>query len=308
MKIDHLVIRDKNLSSTLTKGRSLFLATAASLALTGCSLGERKQEVQDNVITMEASSMLDELENADTIHVSSEDISNLHLTLCNNCCNSEIFNSTVQKIRDLGVYVDVAFPGDDILNRENSTVITMAGGIYDSENSVLLGQYNNNLMNNSDTLALAMNTSFKVHGLTVDGIRPGVATIDTETTIPTRVPTATEKNLAPGSSFVAIALGNKIDPRDFENVSDAIVDGIIRATHEIKENPNADYLYRTSFNDTIDAMAIHMGVLSEELVSANKNLQADFVPINETIRNPSFYRSEAFRADTPFAVGTSKSK
>ena len=299
MKINHLEIHVPNCVPNFKMGRKLVLATTLSLALTGCSFFHSKEEDKVEVATA--------LEINEPLFISSEELDELHLVLCNNQCNLQTFNKTVEKLENLGISVSKAFPGDDILREEGITVVTMAGCIYDKDSSVILGQYNNNAVNNSDILALAMKASFKANDLAIDGIRPGIASISSETGLTRRIPTATETNLAEGSSFVAIALGNKIPFSEADKISEAIVEGLLRATYEISRNPQADYLYRIADGDTLGDLANLLDVNKEELVKSNKNLQSDIIQMNEMVIHPSAYDRKAFKTTSEFALSRSKS-
>lgn len=299
MKINHLEFQVPNFVPNFKMGRKLVLATTLSLALTGCSLSPAKEEEKKEVVTA--------LEINDPISVSPFDLEQLHLVLCNNQCNLQTFNKTVEKLEALGVSVSEAYPGDDILKEEGITVVTMAGCIYDKDSSVILGQYDNNRVNNSDILALAMKASFKANDLAIDGIRPGIASISSDTGLTRRVPTATEANLDETSSFVAIALGNKIPFSEADKISDAIVEGVLRATYEIKRNPQADYLYRITDGDTLGDLENLFDVNKEELIKSNKNLKNDIIQMNDMVIHPSAYDGKAFKTTSEFALSRSKS-
>lgn len=304
MKIDHLRINNAELTHALKTGRGLLLATALSLALSGCSKEDSKQ---GPVETKDLTTMFDDYNQEDAILVDVKDINDLNLILCNNQCNSEIFNRTCEKFNEAGISISAAFPGDEILEQENSTIITMAGCIYDSEGVMILGQYNNELSNNSDILALGLSRGLKKNDVTVDGIRSGVSTL-TSNGSTTRIPTATEAHLGLDSSFAAIALGTKIHPKEADKISDGIVEGVIRATYEIQKNPKADYLRRITPGDTLDGLALTMGVDSKRLVDANKNLRDDFIQVNDMVRHPDAYHREAFQSTNHFSTNAAKIK
>lgn len=297
MKINHLELHVPNFISNFKMGRGLVLATTIGLALTGCAFPHSKDEKAEAVTALEINQ---------PIFISSEELDQLHLVICNNQCNLQTFNQTVEKLEELGISVSTALPGDDILREEGITIVTMAGGIYDKDSSVILGQYDNNVVNNSDILSLAMKASFKANDLAVDGIRPGIASISSETGLTRRVPTATEINLDESSSFVAIALGNKISPSEADEISDAVVEGLLRATYEISRNPQSDYLYRITDGDTLGDLVNLLDVSMEELVKINKNLQNDLIQMNEMVIHPSAYEGKAFKTTSEFALSRSK--
>lgn len=277
MQIDKLELQNQNLMKLFKKGQKWAVAMGVSLALVGCSFGEDKVE---EPVTISIDHMISDH------HVSIDNINALNIILCNNQCRTDIFDGTVQKLKDHGISFEVAESMDSILEKDHSTIITMAGLIYDSDSSVLLGQYNNEKNNHSDILALAMQAGFKESGCKIDGIRPGVSEVNHEMGITSRVPTATENMLGNGSSFVAIALGTHLDDIQAEKISDGILAGLVRTAYEVKENPREDYLYRIGGYDTIEGMAVEMGTSVDALVQVNSNLAEDLIQKDDFITHP----------------------
>jgi len=298
MKINHLNLQNEKLNQVFRTGQRLLLVTSASLALAGCSFSQKDADLRSNT---EVASTAEELKESYVAEVDLEDINQLNIILCNNECNKEIFDATVQKLTEEGIQFTVAEPRDeDILNRSMSTVITLSSTVYRSEHSLILGQYDNQKRSNSDALALAMESGLKHHDIPVDGIRLGITQVESEDGITHRVPTGTELKIAPSSSFVTIALGTQMDPSQSEAISDGIIDGIVRAASDIKENENADYLYRITGVDTIDGMAQDLGTTSSMLKEMNPNLEEDLIQRDDVVRHPDIAGRDAFSEKVEF--------
>lgn len=297
MKIDHLDIRDSNVWKTIRKGRAVALAVGISLSLVGC-IGSSQNSQDQSSEQMEA--MIDEVEIQTGKVVSVQDMNHLNLILCNSDCNSDIFDTTVYKLKEMGVSVTTAVSGDAVLSRENSTVVTLAGSIYNSDSTVILGPYNNDLNNQSDILALSMQAGLKQEGVKVDGIRCGILKVEQEENLTHRVPTATEKAIAPSGSFVSIAIGDQISSQEADNISDGIISGLARATYQIGLNSQEDYIFRISPNQSTNSIAEQLGVNEEVLVENNDNLKNDLIQMDEAIFHPQAFKETAFDATVPF--------
>ena len=300
MKIENLEFENENLSRLFKTGQKILLAASASFVLSSFSPSHENIELRPNP---EVTSIADEVEDAFATEVDLADINRLNLILCDNECNDEIFDATTTKLTEAGVEFMVAKPEDeDLLSRASSTVITLSSTVYRSESAVVLGQYDNNKQSNSDALALAMEAGLQSKDVAIDGIRLGITQIEHEEGITHRVPTGTELKIAPSSSFVTVALGTQMDPNQKEMISEGIFDGILRAAVDIKENEHADYLYRITGYDTIDAMAIKMDVPSELLKEMNPNLEKDLIQKDDVVRHPDIIQQEAFSKNSHFRI------
>lgn len=307
MKIDNLKVNNSNIVSAIQNGRKLVAIMGLSLALTGCAMGKEKITVdeQDNSIQLEA--MIEE-SNSNTI-VSIDDVNQLNLVLCDSNCNPTIFDTTVNKMREAGINVTATTPGDPILQNEMSTIITMAGGIYNSNNSVILGAYSNDRHDNSDTLALSMNAAFKHNNLGTDGIRLGISEVTPDYTH--KVPTGTEINTAPSSSFVVIAIGDQLDIGEADTVANSVIEGITRAAGVIKDDPEVDFLYRITYNDTdLTTLASNINTEVASLIEANEGLSRHntlSIQENQIITHPKVQNYTNFNSQQGFELSNSLS-
>ncbi len=299
MQIDKLEIQNSNLMKVLKKGQRWAVVMGVSLALTGCSFGSKQVEKSPHIT-------IDTMVSDHTVSV--DDINAFNLILCNNNCRSDIFEETEKKLQEHGISFEVAESGDSILTRDHSTIITMAGGIYDSDSSVILGQYDNENKNNSDILALAMEAGLKENGCKVDGIRPGVSAVDHELSITSRVPTATENMLGDDSSFVSVAIGTQVAMDESEKISNGILEGLVRTAYEIKENPKEDYLYRVTGYDTIEGMAVNMGTSTDTLVQVNSNLANDLIQMDDLVKHPKAVGRDFVSKQVDFTLDISNMK
>lgn len=302
MKIDHLNIQDSNIWRISKTGQKFALAAVLSLSLAGsvCGIGHIKNSQDESREQMEA--MVDEIEISNERRVSIQHINDLNLILCDSDCDPKIYNTTVHKLEDMGINVTPAVKGDEVLARENSTIITMAGLIYDSDSTVILGPYNNESNKRSDILALAMRAGLKQEGIKVDGIRCGVLKVEKEQDITHRVPTATEEAIAPSGSFVSIAIGNRISPQEADSISDGIINGITRATYQIGLEPQEDYIFRIIPNQTTDGIAEQLHVNKETLIKTNDHLKSDLIQVGDTVIHPRAFKEKAFDTDVSFNV------
>ncbi len=269
MKIDNLKVNSSNISQAIRNGRKLLTIMGLSLALTGCAIAKDSKNELENNSNEQLEAMLEDSKESTVVSI--DDVNQLNLILYDNNCNPVIFDATVNKMKEANINVLTATPGEPILQNEMSTIITMAGGIYNSNNSVILGSYNNDRHDNSDALALSMEASFKHHNLGMDGIRLGISEVTPDYTH--KVPTGTELNIAPSSSFVVVAVGDQIDINQADSVADSVIEGVTRAAGVIKEATDTDFLYRATYQDLdVTTLASNVGTTVSSLIEMNEGI------------------------------------
>ena len=269
MKIDNLKVNSSNISQAIRNGRKLLTIMGLSLALTGCAIAKDSKNELENNSNEQLEAMLEDSKESTVVSI--DDVNQLNLILYDNNCNPVIFDTTVNKMKEANINVLTATPGEPILQNEMSTIITMAGGIYNSNTSVILGSYNNNRHDNSDALALSMEASFKHHNLGMDGIRLGISEVTPDYTH--KVPTGTELSIAPSSSFVVVAVGDQIDINQGDSVADSVIEGVTRAAGVIKEATDTDFLYRATYQDLdVTTLASNIGTTVSSLIEMNEGI------------------------------------
>lgn len=310
------------LTNTFKQGKKLILATSISLALSGCCLNQITEDAKSQENTLTKESYQDE-----NLIVSTEDLNDLHLIFHNlgeNEIDWKIFDTTVTKLRDWGVKVIEADRYDNSIRNADSTIITIAGPsvIQNGENTKILGPYFNETESNSDILVLAMQAGFKHNNVPTAGISCGYSSIDplaSEKKMVTR-PTGTEQLMDKSSSFVSIALGSNVGEENIEAISNSIIQGLVRATYEIKDNPKKNYLHRITDWEVqsmekekqpsfkiVEHIAVDCFHIEPDiLINANPNLEENSIQIDNVIIHPDFYHTKAFIPESNITITKTK--
>ena len=237
----------------------------------------------------------------DSINVSLADINNLNIIINDDECSDSYIEAICQQLDVLGIVYAFSKQEDNI-NSENSTIITLDQQYVAGPKVSIIGSYENNRGDNSDALALAMETSFRANGIASSGVfcgRRGYRQSSTDT-ITTRIPTPTEDTIPTDfdTSFVTISFGTDIPSA--ESVANVIVGGLGRYLAYINSRGHADLLYRAGANDSIENLAEHFGSSSFEV--SNLNGISDAIPCDESIINPIEYDSPIFDKNIPVKV------
>lgn len=236
----------------------------------------------------------------DSIEVSLADINNLNIVINDNECSNSFIESICQQLDMDGIRYSFSRQ-EDGLDVENAVVITLDQQYVSGPRVCVIGAYENNRGDNSDGLALAMDTAFRAGGVDSDGIFCGKRGYRQDNLgISTRVPTPTEEAILVESntSFVTIAFGTNTPSA--EEIAGIIEDGLGRYVAYISRKEHGDLIYRAEANDTIDSLAEKFGTAAFDV--SNLNNIDNIIPSDEAIINPLEYNSPVFDKSIPVSI------
>lgn len=237
----------------------------------------------------------------DTIHVSLADINHLNIIINDDECSNSFIEAICQQLDQDGIRYTFT-SGSDMLDVNDSVVLTLDQQYVSGPRVAIMGAYDNNRLDNSDALALAMDTAFRSSGVGSDGVfcgKRGYHTSDIYGEVRTRVYTPTEEAIGIDSntSFTTISFGTGIlSPEDTAHI---IEDGLARYVAYVSEKDDADLIYRAEPNDTLDSLASRFGTSSFDISSFNS---VDTVVPDEAIINPVAYKTPIFDKNIPVTI------
>lgn len=237
----------------------------------------------------------------DTIRVSLADINHLNIIINDNECSNSFIEAICQQLDRDGIRY--MFTRDsDALDVIDSVVLTLDQQYVSGPRIAIMGAYDNNRPDNSDALALAMDTAFRASGVGSDGVfcgKRGYRTSDVYGEVRTRVYTPTEAAIGIDSntSFTTISFGTEVlSSEDTANIIEA---GLARYVAYVSEKRDSDLIYRTEPGDTLDSLASKFGTSSFDVSSLNS---VDTIVPDETIINPIAYNTPIFDKNIPVFI------
>ncbi len=228
----------------------------------------------------------------DTIDVSLADINNLNIVINDNECSNSFIESICQQLDFDGIKYSFSRQ-EDGFDIDSGVVITLDQQYVSGPRVCIIGPHNNNRHDNSDALALAMDTAFRAKGLDSDGVFCGKRGYRQGSQgISTRVPTPTEEAIPidTNTSFVTISFGTSIP--NAEDIASIIEDGLGRYIAYVSMKTQGDLVRRAESGDTIDSLAESFGTTSFDV--SNLNNISNIIPSDEAIINPVEYNSPVF--------------
>ncbi|MDD5888977.1 MAG: LysM domain-containing protein [bacterium] len=242
-----------------------------------------------------------------SINVSLADINNLNIVINDDECSNFLIEMICQKLDADGIKYSFTSQSEN-LDVADAVVITFDQQYIAGPKVSIIGAYSNDRSDNSDVLALAMDTAFRANGVDCAGIvcgRRGYR--QDEEGISTRIPTPTEDAIPydTNTSFVTISFGtNALSGDDIANI---IEEGFGRYVAYINtDDKKGDLIYRAQKNDTLESLAEKFGTTAFDVSKLN-NLD-NIIPDDEAIINPVKYNSVAFSASVPLKINEIENK
>ena len=246
------------------------------VALTGASIAynsHTRARADEPVVTT------DTVATDDTIYADITDLNNLNIVLVNDGVQDSFINSLSNKLASEGVSVETVVDSYSIENMNGSeTYISLLDYNNDGKTKVI-GQYNER-DNQTDPLAVSLNSCLKRNGLVDMGIQCGIKGYD-DSGYPTLKESPIEKSLGEkgASRFATIAVDANTDVNKF---TDSLTEGLIRFQEYVKESNNFDLITRVVSGQTLDTIANNYNISTDYLQLLN-NRNDGRVYKNETL-------------------------
>lgn len=262
-----------------------------------------ESEMINNKFFFDNSNLGEDTDNSITVKLT--DINSLNIVINDNDCGDNFIEAIRKKLDEDGIKYTFTMKAKD-LSKDNSVVITLDQQYVSGPNVSIIGQHNNNKKNNSDALALALDTAFRANGAYSDGVFCGKRGFrkNENNHVMTRIPTSTEDAVSNNKniSFVTIAFGT--DSPAPEKIAHIIEEGLARYFSYISQYPFIDLIHRAEVSDSIDSLASKFACTPFELTNLN-NIDIT-IPNDESIINPIGYNSKAFdkNVDVCFSENT----
>lgn len=244
------------------------------VALTGASIAynsHTRARADEPVVTT------DTVATDDTIYADITDLNNLNIVLVNDGVQDSFINSLSDKLASEGVSVETVVDSYSIENMNGSeTYISLLDYNNDGKTKVI-GQYNER-DNQTDPLAVSLNSCLKRNGLVDVGIQCGIKGYD-DSGYPTLKESPIEKSLGEkgASRFATIAVDANTDVNKF---TDSLTEGLIRFQEYVKESNNFDLITRVVSGQTLDTIA------------NNYNISTDYLQLLNNRNDGRVYRNE----------------
>ena len=249
---------------------------AFAVALTGASIAynsHTRARADEPVITT------DTVATDDTIYADITDLNNLNIVLVNDGVQDSFINSLSDKLASEGVSVETVVDSYSIENMNGSeTYISLLDYNNDGKTKVI-GQYNER-DNQTDPLAVSLNSCLKRNGLVDVGIQCGIKGYD-DSGYPTLKESPIENSLGEkgASRFATIAVDANTDVNKF---TDSLTEGLIRFQEYVKESNKFDLITRVVSGQTLDTIANNYNISTDYLQLLN-NRNDGRVYKNETL-------------------------
>lgn len=221
----------------------------------------------------------------ESINVSIEDINSLNIIINDNDCNDSYIEKICQSLEALGIKFKFTRACEDI-NVPNSVVISLDQQYISGPKTAILTQYKNSSDNDSDALAIAMNSAF---GECCNGIFCGRRGFQKNMlgNIGNRIPTSTESAIQDdlNINFVTICFGT--DTLLPEEVTEYLKNGLgVFAAYRKVEDKVSDLIYRVEASDTAASISEKMGCSLdsvEKILNSKEKTQVDDAIINPSV-------------------------
>ena len=247
------------------------------VALTGASIAynsHTRARADEPVVTT------DTVATDDTIYADITDLNNLNIVLVNDGVQDSFINSLSDKLASEGVSVETVVDSYSIENMNGSeTYISLLDYNNDGKTKVI-GQYNER-DNQTDPLAVSLNSCLKRNGLVDVGIQCGIKGYD-DSGYPTLKESPIEKSLGEkgASRFATIAVDANTDVNKF---TDSLTEGLIRFQEYVKESDDFDLITRVTGGQTLDIIANNHNISTDYLQLLN-NRNDNRIYMNETLK------------------------
>lgn len=247
-----------------------------------------------------------------SMNVSLDDVNSLNIVINDNKCSNAFFGEVCQGLRDDGVIFTQTENCENV-DANNSVVISLDQLYMSGPGMMIFVPYDNERVGDSDALALAMETGFKVEDLETTGIFAGKVGYRelVKGYIQTRVPTSTEEAIGVDKniSFVTISFGT--DNKNAKDVAQSIENGLARYVYYQREKENGeDLIYRVAGGDVMaDIEERFYGSSAREIDYYNDlEYNVDKVYMNDTLRNPCIANRESFNEDSEIKLNIERAR
>ena len=234
------------------------------------------------------------------IQIALDDINNLNLVINDNECGNFFIEQVCEKLIECGISFSFS-NHENNLPLDKAVVITLDQQYVSGPNVSIIAPYRYNVNGTSDSLAVAMYTSFKANGIGVDGIYCGKRGYrQSEDGISTRVPTPTEDSVSENAniSFVTIAFGKA--NQTIDDIANGILDVLARYIVYNSAKNDDDLIYRAGSNNSLDELANYFKCTPFEI--SNLNNIDSLIPADEAIINPIPYGYTVFNQNIPVNI------
>lgn len=248
-----------------------------AVALTGASIAynsNTRARADEPVIAT------DTVATDDTIYADITDLNNLNIVLVNDGVQDSFINSLSNKLASEGVSVETVVDSYSIENMNGSeTYISLLDYNNDGKTKVI-GQYNER-DNQTDPLAVSLNSCLKRNGLVDMGIQCGIKGYD-DNGYPILKESPVENSLGEkgASRFATIAVDANTDINKF---TDSLTEGLIRFQEYVKESNDFDLITRVTGGQTLDIIANNHNISTDYLQLLN-NRNDNRIYMNETLK------------------------
>ena len=248
-----------------------------AVALTGASIAynsNTRARADEPVITT------DTVVTDDTIYADITDLNNLNIVLVNDGVQDSFINSLSNKLASEGVSVETVVDSYSIENMNGSeTYISLLDYNNDGKTKVI-GQYNER-DNQTDPLAVSLNSCLKRNGLVDVGIQCGIKGYD-DNGNPTLKESPIENSLGEkgASRFATIAVDANTDVNKF---TDSLTEGLLRFQEYVKESNDFDLITRVAGGQTLDIIANNHNIPTDYLQLLN-NRNDNRIYMDETLK------------------------
>ena len=248
-----------------------------AIALTGASIAynsNTRARADEPVITT------DTVATDDTIYADITDLNNLNIVLVNDGVQDSFINSLSNKLASEGVSVETVVDSYSIENMNGSeTYISLLDYNNDGKTKVI-GQYNER-DNQTDPLAVSLNSCLKRNGLVDMGIQCGIKGYD-DNGYPTLKESPIENSLGEKgvSRFATIAVDANTDVNKF---TDSLTEGLIRFQEYVKESNDFDLITRVAGGQTLD------------IIANNHNIPTDYLQLLNNRNDNRIYMEETLK-------------
>ena len=246
-----------------------------AVALTGASIAYNSHARADEpVITT------DTVATDDTIYADITDLNDLNIVLVNDGVQDSFINSLSNKLASEGVSVETVVDSYSIENMNGSeTYISLLDYNNDGKTKVI-GQYNER-DNQTDPLAVSLNSCLKRNGLVDMGIQCGIKGYD-DNGYPTLKESPIESSLGEkgASRFATIAVDANTDVNKF---NDSLTEGLLRFQEYVKESNDFDLITRVAGGQTLDIIANNHNISTDYLQLLN-NRNDNRIYMDETLK------------------------
>ncbi len=257
-----------------------------AVAITGASIAYNSHTRIDDPVTPKETVVAD-----DTIYADITDLNDLNIVLVNDGVQDNFINSLANKLTSEGVSVETMVDSYSIENMNGSeTYISLLDYNNDGKAKVI-GQYNDR-DNQTDPLAVSLNSSLKSNGLTDMDIQCGIKGYD-DSGYPTLKESPIENSLGEkgASRFVTIAVDENTDVNKF---TDSLTEGLLRFQEYVKVSNDFDLITRVGGGQTLD------------MIASNHNISVDYLQLLNNRNDNRIYKNETLRVSEYSDILTSK--